>query len=221
MRSEKIAIKVENDADESNFIDLIQIPYEATGSSSQPRQSSNSNEREKMISDLVTLQTANKKLFFECRKKDEAIEALKATIAENESVYQSRIADITHKLNRSEEIIREKEKSMNTLKTEKQNIIDSVKNLKKENSVLSARIRQLPSEVSISTISQPGAKRRKKSECDSIYEVERILTHKTVRNKRLFLLRWKNYDESYDTWEKESDLNCPDVLKQYLKSIQN
>ncbi|EDV35063.1 uncharacterized protein Dana_GF22550 [Drosophila ananassae] len=47
------------------------------------------------------------------------------------------------------------------------------------------------------------------------YEVEAIIGHKTVRGVSHFLVRWKGYDESEDTWEPEADLNCNNLITQF------
>lgn len=52
------------------------------------------------------------------------------------------------------------------------------------------------------------------------YEVDHILDHKLRKNERIFLIRWKGYDSDDDTWESESRLQCPLVLKKYLASIK-
>ena len=53
------------------------------------------------------------------------------------------------------------------------------------------------------------------------YEVEAIIRHKKVGNKRMFLIKWKGYPHSDDTWEEESNLNCPLILSEYLKKYEN
>ncbi|KAG4071257.1 hypothetical protein HA402_003961 [Bradysia odoriphaga] len=50
---------------------------------------------------------------------------------------------------------------------------------------------------------------------DEEYEVEDIVDHKIVRGKTSFLIRWKNYDASGDTWEPESSLSCPEIIARY------
>ncbi|OHS95270.1 hypothetical protein TRFO_02272 [Tritrichomonas foetus] len=51
---------------------------------------------------------------------------------------------------------------------------------------------------------------------DSIYEVEAILDHRTRYGKIQYLMKWKGYDdEDENTWEYETNLNCPDILSEY------
>lgn len=50
------------------------------------------------------------------------------------------------------------------------------------------------------------------------YEVEKLVDHKMVRKQMLFKVRWKGYTSKYDTWEKETSLSCPGILKAYRKS---
>lgn len=50
---------------------------------------------------------------------------------------------------------------------------------------------------------------------DEEYEVEDIVDHKISRGKTTFLIRWKNYDASGDTWEPESSLSCPEIIANY------
>lgn len=48
------------------------------------------------------------------------------------------------------------------------------------------------------------------------YEVEDIVDHKFKGKKKYFKIRWKNYDESADTWELEKDLSCPEIIERYV-----
>lgn len=50
------------------------------------------------------------------------------------------------------------------------------------------------------------------------YEVEDIVDHKIERKKVVFLVRWKNYGSSDDTWEPESSLSCPEIIAKYREA---
>lgn len=56
---------------------------------------------------------------------------------------------------------------------------------------------------------------------NNVYEVERILSHslKGTRNRKEmhFLISWKDYDQSHDSWVSEKNLKCAAILKKYKK----
>ena len=47
------------------------------------------------------------------------------------------------------------------------------------------------------------------------YEVEKILHCKYISNKVKYLIKWKNYPDSENTWEPKSNLNCLETLKEF------
>lgn len=53
------------------------------------------------------------------------------------------------------------------------------------------------------------------------YEVEAIMDSRTTKGKTKYLIRWKGFDESDDTWEPEETLNCPDLIRAFDKKNKN
>ena len=53
------------------------------------------------------------------------------------------------------------------------------------------------------------------------YDVEAIRTWRYNRHKkrREFLIKWRNYDESVNSWEPEEHLNCPVPMKVFRESL--
>lgn len=49
------------------------------------------------------------------------------------------------------------------------------------------------------------------------FEVESIVDSKTFKGKTKYLVRWKNYDQSDDTWQAEETLNCPELIRAFNK----
>lgn len=49
------------------------------------------------------------------------------------------------------------------------------------------------------------------------FEVETIIGHKETANGKQYLIRWKGFGQDEDTWEKESNLNCPKILNAYIR----
>lgn len=58
------------------------------------------------------------------------------------------------------------------------------------------------------------------SECEE-YEVEAIRAWRYLKNEkqREFLIKWRNYDESENTWEPEDYLNCPDAIDEFKATL--
>lgn len=59
-----------------------------------------------------------------------------------------------------------------------------------------------------------------KGEDSAEYEVDRIIDVYFKKNgKREFLIRWKGFKPSDDTWEPEDNLNCSDLIKKYMDKV--
>lgn len=48
------------------------------------------------------------------------------------------------------------------------------------------------------------------------FEVEKILRRRVVKNKIKFLLKWLHFENSHNKWVDATDLNCPDLLDDFL-----
>lgn len=100
-----------------------------------------------------------------------------------------------------------------------------IKILQEENNSFRARINQLRLSVNrdnvvpVSSNSCFDIKRGKRESDNRSYEVETILDDRIKYRQREYLIHWKGYDSSHDSWVKESKLSCPKILLKYLKSI--
>jgi hypothetical protein len=53
----------------------------------------------------------------------------------------------------------------------------------------------------------------------STYEVERIVDHKLGHKGQMkYLLKWKGFPEDENTWEREANLCCPELLAAYWRA---
>lgn len=107
------------------------------------------------------------------------------------------------------------------VKKENQKLFFSLQEEKKENDKL--REENMELKRMLKEMQQPTETPKEKlihanvSESEIEYEVEMLLKHRKRKGKqREFLVRWKNYSPSYDTWETEDRLKCP-ALVNYLK----
>lgn len=67
--------------------------------------------------------------------------------------------------------------------------------------------------------------KKKNKNKEKVYEVETILKKKTEYDTTKYLVKWKDYPDSFNTWEKESNFSCPELIaefeKQQLKRKRN
>lgn len=50
--------------------------------------------------------------------------------------------------------------------------------------------------------------------------MEKIVeVHHKRNGDKEFLIRWKGWGSGADTWEPESNLNCPDMIKKFLEKV--
>ncbi|RKP39799.1 hypothetical protein BJ085DRAFT_17460 [Dimargaris cristalligena] len=57
------------------------------------------------------------------------------------------------------------------------------------------------------------------SEDSEVYVVEKIIKHRTKGGKTEYFLKWQGYGEEDNTWEREDNVFCHDLVDAYWKSI--
>lgn len=162
-------------------------------------------EKQKLIDTIVALKSENQKLTFDLKTKhgecaklrtEESIlerDAIRATakITELESNLTHQQAEYAAKLNENQKML-----------------LDS----QSKNETLSARTKQLQMAIAKNERNENEIKNGNE------YEVETIIDEKKIGKTRYYLLRWKGFGPDGDTWEKESNLSCPMILKKYLQT---
>lgn len=159
-------------------------------------------EKQMLIKKIVSLKTEIQNNVLKMKSTEDQQEKLIQDLKAKDQIHLKEISHLQNKLS-SFATKQEKMKSEN-----EKRIIE----LSKENKLLQARFNQLQNSIS---------QHEDAEKCDDIdenfYEVDYLLDHKLVE-KRAFLVRWKGFDSSHDSWVEESDLQCPRILKKYKQS---
>lgn len=169
-------------------------------------------EKERIIKDLVKAKGEIQKQILQLQQQKRELELLKNDSAEKVLNLNENIQKITSERNLLQQQINfEKLKNQNNTKT--------ITDLQREVSLLSAQISSLQS-VSQQHQEKSSAQNNNNNEDDEDgnFEVECILSHRVLKRHRKFLVRWKDYSSDHDIWVKENDLNCPEILTEYLRN---
>lgn len=160
-------------------------------------------EKKTLIDKIASLKSENQKLSFDFKKSQDDL----ATC-----VTAKKALEI--KAKRSDEIHL---KELTRLRAEQSQLVDASKRMKtdltRERELSEARYKQLQNAI---TQQKPSEEvNQKENNNTEEYEVDCLIDDRMVPRTREYLVRWKGYDSSHDSWVKEKDLECPSILKKY------
>lgn len=164
-------------------------------------------EKKTLIENFMTLKAENQTLVKNLKDKDMQLNAanvlnqeLEVRLNENDLKFSNKINELQIDLQNSAE------KEAKSTK--------AVSDLKRQNSLIISQNKQLQTGLSQT--------QDVNSDSDDFYEVESLLDDKLVSEKH-YLVRWKGFDSTHDSWERESNLRCGSVLTKYkrAKKLQN
>lgn len=162
-------------------------------------------EKQKLVEAFVAVKSENQKITFDLNKKSE--ECIK--LVSEKLQLEQKTVEASAKITQLEsDLSHLKHEYAEQIKECKQKFSDSCN----QNQKLVARIQQLQ------TAMAQNIQVEKKS--SDIYEVERIIGDKKTGKVQYYKIRWKGFDETHDTWERETNLMCPSMLKKYLQTKQ-
>lgn len=176
-----------------------------------------------LISELMTLRGAYNYIYFQLQKAKELSEAGVREQKQYAEVLKKKEAMLRSQQNENRklaEILLKVQNDLNSLREAERKEIGDLR-IKKR--LLEARVNQLQfgvAERQNFESQQHRSSRNKKTmpKNGNVFEVESILNDEFRKGKQYFLVKWKSFDHSENSWEKKSNLNCPKILKKYFDS---
>lgn len=163
-------------------------------------------EKRALIDEIVHLKSEKQKMTLDLQKSEQKFETI--NIKNRELAINEKRCSETHL--KEIDCLRSDVAKLNAIVHEmKMEHNKRISELKRDKELSQAKMKQLQN-----AMTKQSQESEDESEDDDFCEVECLLADKLVQ-KRVYLVRWKGYNSSHDSWILEKDPKCPNVLRQY------
>lgn len=187
-------------------------------------------EKTKIIKDLIDAKKINQQSNLDLIQKDREITKLHEKMNNIKQQNELQVNKLNQKsnsmLHQKDREINKLNESLEVLKNQNQILANELKELSgkyhtsriensktaREFKALTAKFKQLFNANDIKNQSQTSERVNSSDSDDGEYDVVELLDDKIINGKKKFLVKWKN------SWVEKSRLNCPTIMKKYLKS---
>lgn len=228
MKTHKIAIKTERDVETALGIkretntESNSSTVSNTLSSSKPASMTNSTtwiqEKQTLIDKIVSLTSDNQKATFELKQSQDDLSLMCSANQALETQLNHCKASNKNDADNSRSELSKAQATVGALQKLRNDNHERILELTRERDLSQASLKQVQDGIKQQKVAEEiGNRKRTKNSDDDNYEVESILADKIVQ-KRVYLVRWKGYDSSEDSWVDEANLHCANILKKYKQT---
>lgn len=213
-RANLIQIKTERDVEnqlnvKQEKVDVVKRPSKASKSKDLPPSISWQQEKKNLVQQIVSLKAESQNNLLQLKNKQLDCTSLSL---KNQALEQQICAQVSEL-----DALKKTLANMSANQLEK-NIQNKkiIADLSLENQLLQARTKQL--QTGIDEHTQFKVKKNHSATTNDEFEVEKILGKKKQKGVWFYKIRWKGFAPKDDTWEKESNLQCPEILNAFKLS---
>lgn len=207
----RVQIKTERDVEKQLNIKQEKVDVLKRSAKATKRQKNSTGawqqEKQNLVQQIVSLKSANHKIHLELTNKQSECASLSQKNQELERQIGVRISE-SDALKKTISAMLADQATKNT-QNEKIN-----SDLRREKELLEALNKQLQT-----GIDQHVELKNKQNGSSDEYSVESILGQKKKNGIWFYKIRWEGFGPEHDSWEKESNLHCPQILEAFKQSV--
>lgn len=175
-------------------------------------------EKKNLVDKIVALKSEQSKLLLQKQQLEKKLSEMNAAFKSEHSKLLLQKQEFNAKMSETKNVQLELLNAKKEFSEHERNCGKIISDLQRENKTLTALVTQYKTgmtqhESYKQKVIQDQHENRE-------FEVESIIGHKITKSGRKYLIHWKGYDSTEDSWENEANLHCPKLLNRYNRSVE-